>query len=69
MKVELVAQRTRPDLSCRVLTMSRKNNSATIADLNKVNKVLKKVSSKKSEMFYWMIEKKEELQIVEIGDA
>ena len=49
--------------------MSRNNNSATIADLHKVNKVLKKDSSKESEMYYRMIGKREALQIVVIGDA
>ena len=50
-KLSWLTQGTRPDLSVTVLTMSRKNNSVMIADLHKVNKVLKKVSSKESEMY------------------
>ena len=64
-----MAQGTRLDLSFMALQMSKKNNTATIADFWKVNKVLKKVTSKESKMFYGMIGKKEELQIVGIGDA
>ena len=58
-KLSWLGKRTRPDLSYTVLTMSRKNNAATIADLHKLNKVLKKVSSKERKMFYGIIWKKE----------
>ena len=46
-----------------MLKMSKKNNTTTIADLWKINKVLKKVTSKESKMLYGRIGKKEELQI------
>ena len=68
-KLSWLTQGTRQDLRVTVLTMSRKNNTAKFADLHKVNKVLKKVSSKDSEMYYGMIGKKEELQIVGISVA
>ena len=58
-----------PDLSYTVLRMSQKNHSATIADLHNVNKVLRKVKVKESEMYYGRVGEKEELQIVGIGDA
>ena len=44
--------------------MSKRNITATIVDIWKVNKVLKKVIFKESKMFYGRIGKKEELQIV-----
>ena len=68
-KLSLLAQGTRLDLSYTVLQMSKRNNTATIVVLWKVNKVLKKVTSKKIKMFYGRIGKKEKLLIVGIGDA
>ena len=56
-------------MSYTVLQMSQKNNSATIADLHNVNKVLKKVKAQKSEVYYGRVGKKEDLQIVGMGDA
>ena len=61
-KLSWLTQGTRPDLSFTALTISKKNNSATIADLHKMNKVLKKVLSKENEMYYIVIGKKEKLQ-------
>ena len=46
--------------------MSKKNNITTIMDLWKVNKVLKKATSKENKMIYGRIEKKEKLQTVGI---
>ena len=68
-KLRLLAQGTRPDLSFKALEMSNKNNTATNVDLWKINKVLKKVSSKDTKMFYERFRMKEELQIVGIGDC
>ena len=68
-KYSWLAQGTKPDLSYMTLQMSKKNPSVTIIDLWKVNKVLKKVTSKESKIFNRRIGKKEDLQIVHIGDA
>ena len=68
-KVEFAGQRNKTGMSYTVLQTSKKNNTATIADLWKINKVLKKVTSKESKMFYGRIGKKEEQQIVGISVA
>ena len=47
----------------------KENNSATIADLHNVNKVLKKVKTQEREIYYEKVGRKEELQIVGIRDA
>ena len=49
--------------------MSQKNISATIVNLLNVNKILKKVKTQESDVFQRKIERKEELQIVRIGEA
>ena len=48
------------DLNYKVLTMSRKNSSVKMADFHKVNKVLEKVESKESEIYYGKRCEKEE---------
>ena len=52
------AQGTRLDLSYKALTMSKKNATATIADLHNVNIVLKKVEIKESGVSYVMLTRK-----------
>ena len=42
-KLSWLAQGTHPDINYIMLVMQNKNNSATLADFQKVNKVLKKV--------------------------
>ena len=61
-----ITWRTRPDLSYTVLTMSKKNATAMIADLHNMNRVLKKVEMKESGVCYG---KREELKKIGIGDA
>ena len=46
-KLSWLSQSTRPDLSYTALQMAKKNNSATIADLRNVNKVIEKVKKEK----------------------
>ena len=42
-KISWLSQGTRPDLSYSSLMLAKKNNSATIADLRNVNKIVGKV--------------------------
>ena len=60
---------TRPDLSFTVLRMSTKNNSATIADLRYVNRVLEKARERESCLRFSRIGRKEDLIVVGIGNA
>ena len=68
-KFNWLAQSTRPDLCYTSLSMAKKNNVATIADLRKINFVMKKVKERPSRMFYSRIGKKEDLEVIGIGDA
>ena len=45
-KLSWLLQVTHPDLNYMILAMSKKNDLATLTDLQKVNKVLKKVKSR-----------------------
>ena len=58
-KVELVSSGYKTRFEFQGIQMSKMNNVATIADLWKVNNVLKKVTSKDSKLFYRRIGKKE----------
>ena len=49
--------------------MSKKNDSATIADLRNIFQILKKVKERPSKMKFSRIGPKEDLMIVGIGDA
>ena len=49
--------------------MAKKNNSATVADLRNVNKVIEKVKKEKNVVTYKKIGKKEDLQLIGIVDA
>ena len=42
-KISWLAANTRPDLAITALEMSKKNASAVIKDLKKVNKVIEKI--------------------------
>ena len=64
-----LSQGVRPDLSYTTLQLAKKNNSATIADLMKINKVVEKVGKEENKVIYREIEEKEKLQIVAIVDA
>ena len=51
-KLSWLAQGTHLNLNYTMLAMSEKNNSASLADIQKVNKVMKKVKSKEIEVYY-----------------
>ena len=68
-KLSWLANSTRPDLSFTALRMSKKNNSATIADLRDINRILKKVRERESCIKFEKVGNKEDLIVVGIRDA
>ena len=60
---------THTDLNYTMLEMSKKNNSAILANIQKVTKVMKKVKSKESEVFYRRVGDRDELQLIGIEYA
>ena len=68
-KISWLAQGTRPDLSFSALQLAKKNNSATISDLRKVNKVVEKIRKGENKVTYGRLGSKEKLQLVGIVDA
>ena len=51
-KIAWMANSTRPNLCYQTLQMSKKNQGATISDLRDVNRVLKRVREKESQIKY-----------------
>ena len=68
-KISWLAQGTRPDLSYSALQLAKKNNSATIADLRNVNKVVEKIKKEDNKVVYSKVGEKEKLQLIGIVDA
>ena len=68
-QVSWLPQGTRLDWSYFALVMSKKNATATIADLHNINTVLEKVNMKESQVCYGCVGKKKELKLIGIGDA
>ena len=56
-------------MSYTSLSMSRKNNCATIADLRNISRVLKKAKERPSRLRYSNIADKDDLILIGIGDA
>ena len=65
-KLSWLANNTRPDLSFIALRMSKKNTSATIADLQDIERVLKKVRERESFIQFSRIGHKDDLIVVGI---
>merc|ERR1712112_320376 len=63
-KLSWLANSTRPDLSFTALRMSKKNKSATIADLRNINCVLIKVRERESCIKFKKVGDKEDLIVV-----
>ena len=61
-------QGTRPDLSYSALQLAKKNNSATIADLRNVNKIVEKIKKEENKVVYGKVGEKEKLQLIGILD-
>jgi len=68
-KLSWLAQGTRPDLSYSVIELSKKNNSATIADLRNINRIIEKVKKEENKIIYKKLGNREDLQIIGIVDA
>merc|ERR1712030_89951 len=68
-KLSWLANSTRPDMSYTSLSMSKKNNTATIADLRNVSRVVKKAKERPSKLVYSKIAKKDDLIVLGQGDA
>ena len=51
------------------LTLVKKNNSATISDLRRVNKVVEKVRKEENKVVYGKVGEKDKLQVIGIVDA
>ncbi|XP_064085415.1 uncharacterized protein LOC135200740 [Macrobrachium nipponense] len=68
-KIQWLAENVRPDLAIVGLNMSMKNKDATIGDLKRVNKIVKKIKSRESKIKFGKIGKKEDLKIYGLGDA
>ena len=68
-KISWLSQGARPDLSYTTLQLAKKNNSATIADLRNVNKVVEKVRKEENKVIYGKVGEKEKLQLIGIVDA
>ena len=64
-----MSQGARPDLSYNMLQLAKKNNSAMIADLRNVNKVVEKVRKEENKVIYGKVGEKEKLQLIGIVDA
>ena len=68
-KLLWLAENCRPDLAFMANQLSKKSHNATISDLKYVNKVLKKVRERDSEVVYSRVGNKEELVIRCMSDA
>merc|ERR1711872_530190 len=68
-KISWLVQGTRPDLSYSSLNLAKKNNSATISDLRKVNRLVDKVKNEENKVIYGKIGSRETLQVVGVVDA
>ena len=68
-KIQWLAENVRPDLAIVGLNMSMKNKDATIGDLKRVNKVVKKIKSRESKLRFGKIGKNYDLKIYGLGDA
>ena len=60
-KMSWLSQGVRPDLSYTALQLAKKNNSATIADLMKINKVVEKIGKEENKVIDRKVEEKEKL--------
>ena len=68
-KLNWLAENTRPDLAIWALNLSKTGSKATIGDLKKLNRVIKKVSDRQSKVKFTHIGNKQDLVLHAIGDA
>ena len=67
-KIRWLANSTCPDFCYAALTMSKKNNSATILDLRDISWILKKVRERSSKLKFRKMGVRDDLIMVGIGD-
>ena len=68
-RISWLSQGTRPDLRYSALMLAKKNNSATIADLRNVNKIVGKIKKEENKVIYGRVADKEKLQVIGMVDA
>ena len=68
-KVSWLAENVRSDLCFTALEMSKKNKSATIADLKNINKVIRKIREQENRVVFSKIGTEDNLEIMGAGDA
>ena len=68
-KVAWIAENVRPDLCFTALSMSKKSNCATIADLRRLDKVIAKVKENPAKVLFSKVGSYDQVQILGIGDA
>merc|ERR1712240_478531 len=67
--ISWLSQGTRPDLSYSALMLAKKNNSATIANLRNINKIVEKIKKEENKVVYSRVADRENMQIIGIVDA
>ena len=68
-KLSWLQEQTRPDLSFDSLLMSMKNKHATVADINKINKIVRKAKKEECAVKFSKIDDFKNLKIIGFGDA
>ena len=68
-KLSWLANSTRPDMIYTSLSMSKKNNCATIADLRNISRVLKKAKERPLRLRYSKIADKENFIVIGISET
>ena len=64
----MVSKLNETGLCYQALTMSKKNQGATILDLRDINRIIKQVRSKDSKIKYRYLGNKEDLLIIGLGE-
>ena len=68
-KVSWLAENCRPDLCYYALEMSKRNAKATLGDLRKINRIVKKIQGRSSKVFFRSVGTPLDLVVFGIGDA
>jgi hypothetical protein len=68
-KINWLAANTRPDLAIHALELAKKQKDATLKDLRRVNRVVKKVREKECKIMFKKVGDKKDLCILGVGDA
>merc|ERR1712029_1059042 len=68
-RISWLSQGKRPDLSYSALMLAKKSNSATIADLRNVNKIVGKIKKEENKVVYGRVGDREDMQVIGMVDA